>query len=354
MKDDLTSYVWLIAVANADAVTTADCLLRWFSSFGTVTTWVSDQGSHFLNETVAEIKDRTKAQHHFTLPYCPWSNGTVEVVCRELKKITRALLNEFKLATTMWKSTLPLVQGALNNAILKRLGDKCPMTLFTGQLQDTPVTAIVTRDGKSTKVHNIEESRLNAIMRASELHADIDRMHRQVANSTTLRRNQATTSYNQRTGVRPVNFAKGDFVLKGRAKLGKKLQLTWTGPFRVTECRSEYLFEVEDLVTKERTVAHGRRLKHFRNADYEVTEDLLQHLDYQRGELLVIESFDDIREKNGQIECLVKWKGFEESENDWLTAELLQEDVPDLYREYLKDLAKSGTTRQREIANRLL
>ena len=125
------------------------------------------------------------------------------------------------------------------------------MTLFTGKLQDRPVTAIVTKERKSTKVHNIEESRLNAIMPASELHAEIARMHLQVANSTDLSRKQATGSYNQRTGVRPVKFAKRDFVQKGMEKLAKKLQLAFTGPFRVTECRSEYKFEVQDLVTKE-------------------------------------------------------------------------------------------------------
>ena len=221
-------------------------------------------------------------------------------------------------------------------------------------MQDTPVGAIVFKEGNATKVHNIDEARMDAIVKVTELHQSLDAMHREVAQSTSLRRKQATASYNQRTGVRLVNFAKGDFVLKGRTKRGGKLQLIWTDPYRVTECRSEYLFEVEDLVNKNRSVVHGRRLKHFRNADFEVTEDVVHHLEYQDGELLVIEQFEDLRETNGQVECLVKWKGFDENENDWLTAELLQEDVPELYKEYLSDVEKNGTKRQRDIANRLL
>ena len=179
-------------------------------------------------------------------------------------------------------------------------------------------------------------------------------MHREVVQSTILRRKQATVSYNQRTGVRPVNFPKGDFVLKGRTKSGGKLQLTWTGLYLVTECRSEYLFEVEYLVNNNRSVVDGRRLKHFRNSDFEVTEDVVHHLEYQDGEILMIEQFEDLRETNGQVECLVKWKGFHENENDWLTAELLQEDVPELYKEYLSDVANNGMKRQRDISNRLL
>lgn len=157
-----------------------------------------------------------------------------------------------------------------------------------------------------------------------------------------------------RTGVRPINFTKGDFVLKADAKRGKKLRLTWLGPYRVTECKSDYLFEVEDLLTHEKATAHGRRLKHFRNADFEVTTDVTHHLEYQRGELMVIESFEDVRMTDGKAECLVKWRGFSNSENDWLTAELLEEDVPELYKEYLEDLARTGTKRQRTIAKRLL
>lgn len=128
IKDDLTSYVWLKPVAVIDAYKTATILLDWFSSFGTVYIWVSDQGSHFLNETVKEVNERLKTTHHFTLPYTPWSNGTVEVVCRELQRATKILLNEFQLHSIICKSTLPAVQSALNNTKIKRLQNQCPLT----------------------------------------------------------------------------------------------------------------------------------------------------------------------------------------------------------------------------------
>ena len=132
IKDDLSSYVWLMPTANADASTTADCLNKWFASFGTVHTWVSDKGTHFVNETISEIAHLTKTHHHFTLAYCPWTNGTVEVVCRELLRATRAILHEFQLPATMWRTTISMVQGALNNCKLKSLNNKCPLKLFNG------------------------------------------------------------------------------------------------------------------------------------------------------------------------------------------------------------------------------
>lgn len=122
----------------------------------------------------------------------------------------------------------------------------------------------------------------------------------------------------------------------------------------MTEFRFKHPFEVQDLVTKEMSGAHSRRLKHFGNSDFEVTDDVLHHLDYQKGELRVIESFDDISDKDGQIKWLVKWKGFWQDENDWLSESLLRKYVPDLFHEYLVDISKNETQRQLEVANRLL
>lgn len=58
-------------------------------------------------------------------------------------------------------------------------------------------------------------------------------MHRDFAQSEIRRRSQDIAGYNSKTGVRPVNLTTGDFIMKARQKRGRKLQLTWTGPFRV-------------------------------------------------------------------------------------------------------------------------
>lgn len=64
----------------------------------------------------------------------------------------------------------------------------------------------------------------------------------------------------------------------------------------------------------------------FKNC-FQVTEEILHHLECQsgEGELLVIESFEDIRVENGNIEFLILWKRFDHSENDWDTVETFWE-----------------------------
>ena len=80
IKDDLSGYIWLRPCAEANAETTSEHLIDWFASFGVSDAWISDQGSHFRNKLIESIRNNLKCRHHFTLPYCPWSNGTVEVV----------------------------------------------------------------------------------------------------------------------------------------------------------------------------------------------------------------------------------------------------------------------------------
>lgn len=152
------------------------------------------------------------------------------------------------------------------------------MTLFTGRPQYTPVAAIVTKTDGVTTVHNFAEERLKAVANVTELQIKFDVMHRDCAKSTDLRRRQSVENHNQHTGARPVNFGVGECVLRREKKCGKKLRLTWTGPYRVIKCNSEYLFEIEVLVSHELSTSHGRRLEYFCNSNFDATDEVLHHL----------------------------------------------------------------------------
>lgn len=95
IKDYLSGYVWLIPTIDTTADTTAEELIRWFSSFGVLHQWVSDRDSHFKNELIEQLREKVKSEHHFILASCPWSNETVEVVCRELLRASITLLSEY-------------------------------------------------------------------------------------------------------------------------------------------------------------------------------------------------------------------------------------------------------------------
>lgn len=100
-----------------------------------------------------------------------------------------------------------------------------------------------------------------------------------------------------------------------------------------------------------RTEVHGRRLKYFRHKDFEVTEESRNQLAYQENELLVVREFQDIRECSREVELLTCWKGFEETENDWVSIEVMKEDVPALTAQYVGEIRKTGSRRKKGIAS---
>eukprot|EP00737_Agarophyton_chilense_P004166 gb/GEZJ01005113.1/.p1 GENE.gb/GEZJ01005113.1/~~gb/GEZJ01005113.1/.p1 ORF type:complete len:487 (-),score=31.61 gb/GEZJ01005113.1/:1533-2993(-) len=180
VKDDLSGYVWLNATAEADAETTAAISMEWFAFFVVPKCWVSDKASHFKNQLVKQISDGLKARHHFTLLYCPCSNGSVEVVWRELLRTARATLSEFQLPLTAWPSVLPLIQSALNNSPTRRLNGNCPLTVFTGLQRDSPLSVIV----KNHHVENVkcmESERRKAVIEVKRLQRSLSKMHRDCA-----------------------------------------------------------------------------------------------------------------------------------------------------------------------------
>jgi hypothetical protein len=55
LKDDLSSYLWIVPCRTADAAATVIALMRWCAVFGAELLWISDRGSHFTNEVVRRV-----------------------------------------------------------------------------------------------------------------------------------------------------------------------------------------------------------------------------------------------------------------------------------------------------------
>lgn len=59
----------------------------------------------------------------------------------------------------------------------------------------------------------------------------------------------------------------------------------------------------------------------------------MYHLQYKRGEILVIESFEDVKGQRSIVQCKIKWRGFDAAENDWVQYETLKHDVLDMLKD---------------------
>lgn len=56
LKDGLSGYVWLLPYSEAYSSAASDGIVKWFSSFGVAHQWVSDQGTHFKNNVMRDVK----------------------------------------------------------------------------------------------------------------------------------------------------------------------------------------------------------------------------------------------------------------------------------------------------------
>lgn len=78
-------------------------------------------------------------------------------------------------------------------------------------------------------------------------------------------------------------------------------------------------------------------------------EAIKENFDFHPGELLVIESMEEIRKNKDDAEILIKCKGLKKGEPDWVTVESLPEDVPELLSEFFNSVETDGSARQRKI-----
>lgn len=161
-------------------------------------------------------------------------------------------------------------------------------------------------------VSELQLIRAKQLVNAGLIHKALEGIHIDVAESSTQKRKQSVASHNRKTGVKAINFYISDFVLRGllQRERGRKPSLRCNGPYQVFQCRSDYIFPIEDLMTGRKEEKYGLRLRFFSNKLYNVTEALREHLQYHHNELLCVERLEDIRDHQGKIELKVKWRVF--------------------------------------------
>jgi RNase H-like domain found in reverse transcriptase/Reverse transcriptase (RNA-dependent DNA polymerase)/Integrase core domain/Integrase zinc binding domain len=335
IKDDLSGYVWLVPTQAADAAATVDALTLWFAAFGVVKTWVSDQGSHFKNQVMDSVRKTLRSQHHFTTAYSPWANGTIERACREVLRAVRALLSEFRLSVSQWPTVVRIVQSVLNNSPSQHRGNIAPLTAFTGRSPDSPLQNLVSP--VADQALPLNSIRAQQLMNIAELRASIDDIHRQAAQSATSSR-ASSRAHRGKTTALAANFDVGDFVLVAKREFrgGEKLSLRWRGPYRVVATLSQFVFEVEDLLTKIVTPVHSTRLRFYHDPSLSVTADILAHLAHQT-QGYEVDALLDLRYDPEAKAFLIQvsWLGFEATDNTWEPLLTLYEDIPSAVLQFL-------------------
>ena len=348
LREDFSGFVWLFPFESATSEAAAEALASWIATFGCPDWIITDQGAHFRNRLLKDLTVELHVQHHFTTAYCPWSNGTVERVCREVLRALRALLSELKLAPADWPSVLEIVQSVLNQAPLKRLGRRkdspsgvyrCPLEVFTSCRPRRPLLKPMPI-GTSMTIPSLQEAQAQRLINIEQTQEALREMHRDVHTRVAAARRKAVARHNEKTNIQPFSFHIGDFVLvRGVGKRVHKMQFIWLGPRRMTRAISDWTFEVESLSTGKREIVHIRRMMLYRACmgGKRVDEALLRYADHNEAKYQEIDVIDGIRESDSGIEILIRWKGLpDEYDYTWEPLQQVYEDVPHMLRKYLR------------------
>jgi hypothetical protein len=113
----------------------------------------------------------------------------------------------------------------------------------------------------------------------------------------------------------------GDYVLV--AEYGKsdvsKLQVKWKGPRCVGSVESEYVFVVENLLTKELKAAHATRLRFYKDKELNVTAEQAEAAEHNDHQLNVVSKTLDAL--SSELEMIYEWlvasRGFPVGEATW-------------------------------------
>lgn len=140
------------------------------------------------------------------------------------------------------------------------------------------------------------------------------------------------------------NFEIGTYVLEALVDKPTKLRLIWRGPKIIVGIENEWVYWVEDLITRRKKKAHATHLKLYADKDRNLTADMLQHARHHAIEY-TIEKILQIRvgepsTKPENYEVEIAWEGFEPEDNSWEPLETILEDAKEIAEDFLRETAQ--------------
>jgi hypothetical protein len=237
-----------------------------------------------------------------------------------------------------WPEVINIVQIVLNNSLSTRLNKRTPMQVSTRHAETTPL-ALMWNDNVPVNAP-LDFIKAQKLMKIEKLSKAMTKIHAQVAGKATRDHKAAIQKHNDKTHVRSPNFQLGDYVLvaEHRKNRTSKLQVKWKGPRRVASVESDYVFVVENLLTKELKAAHATRLRFYKDKEFNVTAELSQASDHNNHEVYVVSNIPAAcyDEQEMFYEFSVAWRGFPVREATLEPYLVMAVDIPEMMAKFME------------------
>jgi transposase InsO family protein len=301
--DRLTKYAYMIPTTETiDARQMANLLLRYvFTNHGTPSKITSDRDKLFTSNMWQSLADQLGIEHRLSTAYHPQTNGQTERVNQTLEQYLRHYVN---FQQDDWTGLLPMAQFAYNNAMHAATRE----TPFFANYGFNP-TIIGEPIGKQPLA---ESSRLLA--------TGLKQLHLQLSRDIEFLNMRMKFYYDQSRQEAP-DFQKGEKVYLLRRNIrtrrpSAKLDHLKLGPFEIAEKTGplNYRLKLPDSMRRIHATFHVSLLeKAPRNAEIATNVEIEEETEneYEVEEIL------DTNKISGKPHYLVKWKGYDTSENTW-------------------------------------
>lgn len=341
IKDDFSNFVQMFPADIPNSLDSADALMNWMSSFGVMEKVFSDKGSHFKNQAMTRLAKLMKIDLHFHASYVHYSNGAVERVLREIKRVFKAVMTADKANTEDWltRSYVPVVQFALNHMKTERLDGCAPIEVMTGGYSFNPLDSVVWDSGsvKTTSIGDYVKEVKQLQDSLFELRSGVQSA-REFFDLRALSRKRFST---------PIDFGIGDFVLiSSETQSGQsrsKLKNVWIGPYQVTDFKSadnEFVYIVKDLVNGKSYERHAFLMKPYVDELHSTPfEEIASQAQYSKTKFYEIDEIVSLERVLGEADWFYKvtWVDFPPEQFTLEPHQRLAEDVPALLEKYLRE-----------------
>ena len=278
----MTRFPWAAPIRSKSATEIAAKLFEFISIFGPPKEILSDNGKEFVNQVVDKMYQLTGIERKVTSPYKPSTNGLTE---RFNQTLVRMLSKHAEDDPTNWHKWIPYVLLSYRSKVQSTL-DYSPYELMFGSKMNHFDCYAEIEGGEE----NEESSNWKRLKTLKEL----------------LHPSGLKTLNSAQPNEAQENFVQGDLVMVKTLGMKSKLTRKYHGPYEVqstTKNGNYFLRNMKgNLLKRAYPPEHLKKVE----AKAKVEETFYE-----------VEEIEDHRVNQGKLEYLVKWKGYDRSENTW-------------------------------------
>jgi hypothetical protein len=202
---------------------------------------MSDQGTHFINNTIKSMTEDFEVYHQKSTPYHPQENETVEAFNKILKNALTKIYNvnkddwDLKIPTVLWKymTTCKQLIGYTPSKLVYGQEAVVPLEFLVPSLRIATITNITERGAIQERLSQMmimEEDRILA-----GFHQEVQKARDKAWHDRHIKRKI---------------FMEGDLILVYDSKSLQhpgKLRMHWLGPYEVKTFRDRGVVHLKDL-----------------------------------------------------------------------------------------------------------